>query len=179
MEQAQPQRRAGQVRAGHNLARAVPRQRGLRRAPRREVGEPVAARVPPCPVAPAQPEPPGGRKARADPARRTLMKPRRRLRPGRSQEHRQARAGLPRGRPLALVRRAELPPVPPPAAALRDCARPPENRVADGNPDHLTAEQRIERRRGDERGQHVQPVRQSPPCRLVRDQGQHARAAHR
>ena len=158
VEQAQPQRRAGQRRAGHDLARAVSGQRGLRRAPRREVGEPVPAGVPPGPVPPAQPEPAGGWQARADPAPDTIMKPRRGLRHGRGEERRQARAGLPRGRPLALVRGAELPPVAPPAAARRDHARPPEDRVAGRNLDHLGAEQRIERRRGDQRGQHLQPV---------------------
>ena len=168
---AQAQRRGRQVRADSHPAGAVPVQRDLPGQPVLEAGllSFAALAAIPAHVVPVT-QPPVGMcrgPARTDPARRLLHPHRRaqRLRSGQERGH-AFPAGL-RLRLLFVMNMAHLQAALAGPLAASHQARPTEDRVPGRDADHLAAEQRVERRAVDQRGQQLQPVPPGPGAILL------------
>ena len=180
---AQAQRRGRQVRADRHLAGAVPVKRDLTGEPVLEAGLlPLAALAAiPAHVVPVTQPPAGVRRgpARADPARHLLHPDRgaQRLRGGEERGH-ALPAGL-RLRLLLVMDIAHLEAALAGPLAASHQARPPEDRVPGRDADHPGAEQRVERRAVDQRGQQLQPVPPGPGAMLLPVERQQRVGFHR
>ena len=159
---AQPQRRERHLRADADEAAAVAGGRLLPGQPPVEVGGvavPVAVVIPAELVVVTQPQRQvAGRTVRADPARLLLDPLARPDRQGRLQERRPA--SRPRRGACATAPRARRTGrrAPSRSARIRRQAVPPVDGMPGGDLDDVRPEQRVERRRADQRGQDLQPV---------------------
>jgi hypothetical protein len=175
---AEPQRGHRELGADHHLTPAEPGNRVLRQEPGIEVGVLTAlvrAEAVPSPagfVQVAQFGSAHGRNSWADEAVRWVVPGQGLQRSGDAAKGDDARAFRPHLPPLRVVRGAVVDLRSATAFAVRDPADPAVGRVVSRQADDLGPEQRIDGRRGHERGQDLQPVADGPAHDRPSDDGQ-------